>query len=203
MGITMAYDCCRPAPPAPIPRPELAQHFHPGHFSPAQMPSPVSPPQYQPPSPVSPHQYHAASPVSPQYQAPSPVSSHYETPSPVTPHYQAPMPYGGYNPYGTPPLLDAPFKPQECVDAFVKRSSSPSIKCEARSPGSDSSLTPETLQQGTPEQEAEAPVHQFNTAIDDIVRVLEAKREMIGPSELAEPTQPAKKKPAGKKNQVC
>ena len=113
------------------------------------------------------------------------------------------MPYGGYNPYGTPPLLDAPFKPQECVDAFVKRSSSPSIKCEARSPGSDSSFTPETVQHGTPEQEQEAPVHQFNTAIDDIVRVLEAKREMIGSSEVAEPTQPAKKKPAGKKNQVC
>ncbi|KAK4148399.1 hypothetical protein C8A00DRAFT_39039 [Chaetomidium leptoderma] len=84
---------------------------------------------------------------SPQYQASSPVS-----------------PYSGYNTYSTPPMLDAPFKSQECielVDEFVKRNSSPFIKSEARSPSSDCVSPPKAIDPDTPAQGA--PVHQFSS----------------------------------------
>jgi hypothetical protein len=160
----ISYDC-RTATTAHIPRPELSQHFVPGTFSSAPMPSPPSP------------------------------------------HYQAPISYDGYNPYSAPPMLDAPFKPQESMERmqprcmvpdpvtnggalgqvdgmpFIKRSCSPSVKSEANSTLS-SSPSPKAVACNAPAQAT--PLHQFNTAIDNVMRVIEAKREILGPSDEVE-----------------
>ncbi|KAK4127742.1 hypothetical protein N657DRAFT_224874 [Parathielavia appendiculata] len=165
----MPYDC-RDAATAHIPRPELAQHFLPGPFTAA------------------------------------PVSS---IPSPASSHYHAAVTYNGYNPYSQPPLLDGPFKSHDCLErmqprvlapepsvdravqdsadglVLVKRSRSPSIKNEARSDVSDSP-SPKVC---TPNEPAQAPrgVHQFNTAIDELVRVIDEKRDIIGAPDKPEP----------------
>ena len=167
------YDC-RTGAPASVPRPEMAQHFLPGPFSQAPMPSPVSP------------------------------------------EYHAPVSYAGYNPYCPPPMLETPFKPQDCqprvmpiqaiVDResqephgmpFVKRSRSPSIKSEANSNGA--SPSPKA---GSPDSRTPAgPLHQFNTAIDNIVRVIQAKPEILSSAESSaapvEVGQPAEEKKEG------
>ena len=173
--VPLPYDC-RTTTAAPIPRPEFSQHFLPGHFSPAPMPSPVS-------------------------------------------HYQTHMSYGGYNQYTPPPMLDVPFKSepferppphgpvepaldggmQGRLDGLphVKRSCSPSIKSEARSTvsGSPSPTTPNG-------QVQEIPLHQFNTAIDKLVRVIEAKREILSPEDMAVALQ-ADGMEEGRDVQVC
>lgn len=174
--VPLPYDS-RTTTAAPIPRPEFSQHFLPGHFSPAPMPAPVSP------------------------------------------HYQTPMSYGGYNHYTPPPMLDVPFKAdpferhppavpveppldggmQARLDGLphINRSCSPSIKSEARSTvsGSPSPMTPS-------ERVQEIPLHQFNTAIDKLVRVIEAKREILSPEDMAESLEADEKK-EGKDIQVC
>ncbi|SPQ21086.1 cde855a6-0318-4496-a2f5-645bfa3dfa69 [Thermothielavioides terrestris] len=147
------YDC-RPGATASIPRPELAQHFLPGPFNPASVPSPASP------------QYHA------------------------------PVSYGGYSPYNPSSMLEAPFKPhglQGRMDGLplVGRSSSPSVKSEAKSTKSESPspstkvVIPNVRVQG-------APVHEFNTAIDRLAKVIETKREILSSPNPAkeEPGQP-------------
>lgn len=126
-------------------------------------------------------------------------------PSPTSPQYLPPISYGGYQPYSTPPMLGAPLKIQECSDSVdgspsLRRSQSPAIKREARSPISPSSPPPETITHETPA--SGAPVHQFNTAIDKIVRVIEAKREILIPDDKVELGQVGGKKD-GKEDQVC
>ncbi|KAK4152623.1 hypothetical protein C8A00DRAFT_16079 [Chaetomidium leptoderma] len=146
------YDCRTPATAAPMPRPELAQHFLPGPFNPAPMPSPASP------------------------------------------QYQAPISYGGYNLYSQPQMLDAPFRHNESIHErmdgmpFLKRSRSPSIKSEARSTTWDS---PPPKADITNVRVPGPPFHQFNTAIDKLVRVIEAKLEILSPKE--ESVQPDEK----------
>lgn len=108
-----------------------------------------------PPSKLTQHflpapKYQAPSPVSSQYQAASLVSSH----SLVTPQYQM-----------SPAMLEALFKPQKWPAV-----SSPSIKYEA---GADCSSPPKAMDSNTPAHGA--PVYLFNTAIDQVVRVIEAK----------------------------
>lgn len=177
----MSYDC-RTTASAPITRPEMTQHFLPAHFSPAPMPSPVSP------------------------------------------QYQASMSYGGYNPYSPPQMLDASYKTHEYYERaqprvlpaevptdggfqervgglpLVKRSCSPSIKSEVRStasePPSPQIDSHETKVQGAPMQ------HQFNTAIDKLVRVIEAKREILSHADMVESLQADERK-EGIDIQVC
>ncbi|KAL2166382.1 hypothetical protein VTG60DRAFT_2811 [Thermothelomyces hinnuleus] len=175
------YDC-RTVTAAHIPRPEVSQHFLPTTFS-------------------------SAAPIH----------------SPASPQYHAPVSYGGYNPYGAPSMLDAPFKPRESLERMqprglvtepaaygdvyervdglpcVKRSCSPSVKTEAsldppRLPASEVTA-PTTPAQAT-------PVHQFNTAIDNVMRVIEAKREILEPMSEAEPVQKDEKKETGRDTQA-
>jgi hypothetical protein len=108
-------------------------------------------------------------------------------------------------------MLNAPFRSQEClervqprvlpaepgadevqesVDAsgFVKRSRSPSIKSEAKSPASDSpSPSPSERAQG-------APVHQFATPIDELAKVIEEKGEILGVTDEAKSGKAGEKK---------
>jgi type IV secretory pathway VirB10-like protein len=74
---------------------------------------------------------------------------------------------------------------RESVDALalVKRSRSPSIKSEARSPASDLP----SPKAATPDQPAQAaPVHQFTTPIDELAKVIEEKCEKtLGASDKA------------------
>lgn len=126
-------------------------------------------------------------------------------PSPTAPQYLPPISYGAYQPYSTPPMLDAPLKVQEGSDSVdgspsLRRSQSPAIKSEARSPLSPSSPPPETIMHETPAPGA--PAHQFNTAIDKIVRVIEAKREILIPEDKVDLGQLGGKKD-GKEDQVC
>lgn len=145
-------------------------------------------------------------------------------PSPPSPHYHAPISYDGYNPYSAPPMLDAPFKPQESMERlqprcmvqqpvanggvqgrldgmpFIKRSCSPSVKSEANSSLS-SSPSPKAV--ASNERTQATPVHQFNTAIDNVMRVIEAKREILGPSGEVELVQADEKKEVVKNNEVC
>jgi hypothetical protein len=48
----------------------------------------------------------------------------------------------------------------------------------------------------------EIPLHQFNTAIDKLVRVIEAKREILSPEDMAVSLQ-ADEKEEGRDVQVC
>ncbi|KAL2162652.1 hypothetical protein VTH06DRAFT_6488 [Thermothelomyces fergusii] len=149
----------------------------------------------------------------------------------TSPQYHAPVSYGGYNPNGGPPMLDAPFKPRESLEriqprALVfepiecgaareradeapcgKRSCSPSVKIETNP--DPSSPASEGAPPTTPVKAA--PVHQFNTAIDNVMRVIEAKREILEPTgesgsaqkqekdETAEDTQRGRGKPKRKR----
>ncbi|KAK4148101.1 C2H2 transcription factor [Dichotomopilus funicola] len=155
------YDC-RTTTAAHVPRPDMSHHFLPATFNPTPMPTPTSP------------QYHA------------------------------PASYGVYDPYGAQPILEAPFKPQEALERlqprcvvsesvvsreegqddvsglpFAKRSCSPHVKSEAPStlPNSPSP----TATDSKPRAQA-TPVHQFHTAIDNVMRVIESKREILGPA---------------------
>ncbi|AEO56910.1 C2H2 transcription factor [Thermothelomyces thermophilus ATCC 42464] len=174
------YDC-RATTAAHIPRAELSQHYLPTTFS-------------------------SAAPVHP----------------PASPQYHAPVSYGGYNPYGAPAMLDAPFKPRESLERIqprglvsepaeyggareradevpcVKRSCSPSVKTETNlDPSSPAS---EAAPPATPAQAA--PVHQFNTAIDNVMRVIEAKREILEPTSEAESAQKQEKDETGEDTQT-
>lgn len=177
----ISYDC-RTTTAAHIPRPELSQHFVPTTFSSAPMPPPPSP------------------------------------------HYHALISYDGYNPYSAPPMLDAPFKPQESMERlqprcmvqqpvtnggvqgrldgmpFIGRSCSPSVKSEADSTLSSSPFPKAVASNGRTQA---TPVHQFDTAIDNIMRMIEAKREILGPLDEVELVQADEKKEAVKNNKVC
>jgi hypothetical protein len=83
---------------------------------------------------------------------------------------------------------------------FIKRSCSPSVKSEANSTLS-SSPSPRAF--ASNERVQATPVHQFNTAIDNVMRVIEAKREILGPSDEVELVQADEKKEVAKDNQVC
>ncbi|KAL2196243.1 C2H2 transcription factor [Corynascus similis CBS 632.67] len=160
---------------------------------------------------------HISRPELPQHFLPTTFSSATPIPSPASPQYHAPVSYAGYNPYSAPSMLDAPFKLREPLDRmqprclvpepatyggvpervdglpFVKRSCSPSVKTEANldrpsSPASEY-VAPTTPAQAT-------TVHQFNTAIDNVMRVIEAKREILEPTNETEPAQTEEKKEA-------
>lgn len=160
----VSYDC-RSGPATSISRPELTQHFLPGSYSPVSAPAPASP------------------------------------------QYQTSVSYGGYGPYTQSPMLDTPFKPhgslehaqprvvpcspataggiQEPMDRLphVERSCSPSIKSEAKStmsespPPSSKVVVPNMRVQG-------APVHQFHTPVDNLLRVID-QSEILSPPNKA------------------
>lgn len=177
----VSYDC-RATTAAHIPRAELSQQYLPTTFS-------------------------SAAPVH----------------SPASPQYHAPVTYCGYGPYGAPPMLDAPFKPRESLERIqpralvsepaecgsvrertdavscVKRSCSPSVKTETNA--DPSSPASEAAPPATPVKAA--PVHQFNTAIDNVMRVIEAKREILEPTSETESGQKQEKDEATEDAQVC
>jgi len=82
---------------------------------------------------------------------------------------------------------------------FVKRSCSPSVKSEAFSNLSHSP-PPEAVASITSVQPN--PVHQFNTAIDNVMRVIEAKREILEPSSEVEFVRTDEKKEVAKEAQT-
>jgi hypothetical protein len=122
-------------------------------------------------------------------------------------------------------MLDAPFKFSECPErvqprvlpaessvdggaqesgdalALVKRSRSPSIKSEARSPPALDPPSPEPVTPGDGVQE-EAPVHQCATPIDTLAKIIEEKLEILGVPEQAEPGVKGPKR-QGKTTKVC
>ncbi|KAK4241460.1 hypothetical protein C8A03DRAFT_41176 [Achaetomium macrosporum] len=159
------YDC-RSGTTAPIPRPELGQQFLPGSFPPAPMHSPTSP-QYQ--VPVS---YGAFTPYTPTQALNAPFRTHESLEHP--------------QPRGLPALPAAVGGIQERNDSlYAERSASPSIKSEARSTMSESAspsskaIVPNVRVQG-------APVYQFHSPIDRLVRVIDAKRDILDTSQHEE-----------------
>jgi hypothetical protein len=97
--------------------------------------------------------------------------------------------YSGYDLYGQPPMLDAPFKsppaePSANGGLPGAADTLPFVKSEPGSASSDS-LTPETV---TPNERAQgAPVHLFNTPIDTLVRIIEEKRDILDVPDKAVP----------------
>lgn len=116
--------------------------------------------------------------------------------------YHGSVHYAGYIPYSPPPAADAPFKPQHCVERpqpsemhlepgfqrpsdgclSAERSPSPSIKSEAQmstsagSTVSDATTATSTSSKGlVPNVRINgAPVHQFHTPVDKLMRAIQA-----------------------------
>lgn len=133
-----------------------------------------------------------------------PVTTYAQTPisTPASPQFPT-APYHSYSTYSPPPMMNPPFKTDECVDSVQSRlpspphhadeptqdrtsgsltpmgARSPSIKSEARSAG-PSSPSPKVEAEELPPQGV--PPVQFNTAIDNLVRVIEASPEIFGES---------------------
>lgn len=111
------------------------------------------------------------------------------------------VPYdGGYAPYRLPPMPESPFRPLErgtdpqiqgllTASPSVGRSSTPSIKSEGdtsstKSTASDSSTSSKAI---VPNMRVDgAPVHEFNTPMDNLVRLINDKLMTITGSEKAE-----------------
>lgn len=130
--------------------------------------------------------------------------------------YHGPVSYGGYVSYSPSPTLDAPFKSQHCLERpqptlmhaepgfpkhkdgwrSVERSPSPSIKSEAQmstsatSTASDSSATSTASKNIVPNVRVNgAPVHEFHTPMDKLMRTIQAIMTEDGSADKAEPPQ--------------
>ncbi|GAB1315014.1 DNA-binding transcription factor [Madurella fahalii] len=130
--------------------------------------------------------------------------------------YHGPVSYGGYVPYGPSPTLDAPFKSQHCLERAqptfmhtepgfqrhkdgwrsAERSPSPSIKSEtqmstsANSTTSDSSATSTASKNIIPNVRVNgAPVHEFHTPVDKLMRTIQAIMAEDDSTDKTEPPQ--------------
>lgn len=162
----------------PVHRPELPHHFFPAAFTPNQMPSVPSP------------------------------------------HYQSPIPHSTYVSYSSLPMLDAPVKPEPFPETpqphglvhndawggrreswasmltLVDRSRSLPVKSEtnmssAESTASNSSTSSKTIVANV--RAEGAPVHEPNTTVDNLMKVLQSKLGSIGHQENNKSEQVEKK----------